>query len=96
MLDDGDTEETHWLDQAWSAAAHEQPIAAFLTSVKVTNCCLYKQPVRLALRLWRKDGTPSTTRVFVLHRCQGCWPSRQGRMMQASASCMSCRRSSTR
>lgn len=44
MLDDGDTE-TQWLDQAWSAAAHEQPIAAFLTSVKVTiRCLLCSQP----------------------------------------------------
>lgn len=44
MLDDGDTE-THWLDQVWSAAAHEQPIAAFLTSVKVTiRCLLSSQP----------------------------------------------------
>lgn len=36
LLQDGaaDTEEP-WLDQAWSTAAHEQPIAAFLTSVKV-------------------------------------------------------------
>lgn len=36
LLQDGADTEEPWLDQAWSAAAHEQPIAAFLTSVKVT------------------------------------------------------------
>jgi hypothetical protein len=35
LLQDGTDTEEPWLDQAWSAAAHEQPIAAFLTSVKV-------------------------------------------------------------
>jgi hypothetical protein len=40
QLAPGDTQQP-WLDQAWSQTAHEQPISAFLTSIKVGTCvCL--------------------------------------------------------
>jgi hypothetical protein len=38
---EGSSDGQAWLEQAWQPAAHQQPIAAFLTSLKVSSCNLH-------------------------------------------------------